>query len=124
MPHDTIEDVQETLRQITYRPDYWVISWQDDDNRLWFEVVHRRPDALTGALELGRGGKRSINPGWSASDLARNVFGALLSYEEHEVREFFRFCGQQVFSPHMDLVALAEQVDAGTISTVERKEHI
>ena len=97
---------ESTLRDISYRPNYHIDSGTDGV-RWWIEIVHERHDAITGVWGQGRGGKRYIHYGTSRSDIVRTVFGAFLSYEEHDVREFFRYSGQQVFGPHMDIVALA-----------------
>lgn len=103
-----------TLRDISYRPNYHFDSGYEA-GRHWIEIVHERPDALDGHWAAGRGGKRWLERTASRSDIIRTVFGALLSYEEHEVREFFRYTGQQVFGPHMDLDRLADALGEGRV---------
>jgi len=98
--------LETTLNNIAYRPNYHIESGYEH-GMWWVEVVHERHDAITGAWGQGRGGKRWITREMSMSDVVRTVFGAFVAYEEHEVREFFRYAGQQVFGPHQNIHALA-----------------
>jgi hypothetical protein len=103
-----------TLRDVSYRPNYHIDS-DYDGGRWWIEIVHERHDAVTGQWGQGRGGKRWLEKTASRSDIIRCVFGAFAAYEEHEVREFFRYNGQQVFGPHMDLDKVADALGEGRI---------
>lgn len=44
-----------------------------------------------------------IEDGATESDVVRTAFKAALTWEEHELRERFRYRGNAVFGPHMDL---------------------
>lgn len=109
----TVYDLAQIVRAITYRDaDNYKVDWDvDTEDRIWFEVVHLRPDAITGEPTWGHGGRRYIGPTTTRSELVRAIFEAFLAYEEHEVREFFRYRGVQIFGPHIDVDALAEVAD-------------
>jgi hypothetical protein len=42
------------------------------------------------------------------SDLVHRVFAEILSWEQHEACEYFRFDGVQIFSPHANVHVLRE----------------
>lgn len=63
-----------------------------------------------GALQTGR--KWRLSQYMTKSELVQTAFKAVMTAEEHEARERFRYKGQKVFSPHFDveeLVQLASQ---------------
>lgn len=82
--------------------------------RYFFQIQALRPDAFTGALEHGRGGKAYLSPHATRSELVQTVFGLMLAYLEHEARESFTWRGRRVFGPHIDVQAhwdVARRVD-------------
>lgn len=99
--------LESTVNNIAYRPNYHIETGYES-GKWWIEIVHERPDAITGRWGQGRGGKRWITKEMNQSDVVRTVFGAFVAYEEHEVREFFRYGGEQVFGPHMNVHALSQ----------------
>lgn len=105
-----IREVDKVVSEITYKPGYSIDAIVDELGDVWFEVVCWRADAITGVWGYGYGGRRRLDPKSTRSDIVRNVFAAYKAYEEHECREFFRFRGEQVFGPHMDLDDLAQKL--------------
>jgi hypothetical protein len=105
-----IKIVDEVVEQITYKEHFSVDAVIDELGDVWFEIVCWRPDAITGEWGYGYGGRRRLPTTSTRSDVVRNVFAAFKAYEEHECREFFRYRGEQVFGPHMDLDDLAQKM--------------
>lgn len=115
--------VQEIVSRIEYRPEYEIevaIDKADRNGRVFLQVLHTRPDAMTGRVGQGKGGKRYLSPHMTESEVVRVAFAACLAYEEHEVREFFRWTpgsgmpARAVFGPHIGVAALytsADQLD-------------
>lgn len=104
-----VQHVREALDEITYdeRYEFVVRSTMTGVKALiGIELMVRRRDAITGAMGTGFGGVRWLGEDASKSDLVRTAFGAILSYNEHEAREFFRYNGRQIFGPHGDVDAL------------------
>lgn len=95
---------------IRYREGCRVLVRRDEGipGRVYVQVEADRPDAITGEMGVGRGGKIYLSPHMVNGEIVRKIFQALLSYEEHECREFFRYRGAQVFGPHIDVEALVE----------------
>lgn len=105
-----IKVVDEVTNEIAYKAGYGIDAVVDELGDVWFEVTCWRPDAITQVWDYGYGGRRRLDPTATRSDIVRNVFAAFRAYEEHECREFFRFRGEQVFGPHMDLDDLAQKL--------------
>lgn len=107
-----LNEVQDIVGRITYRPDTYrfivEVDKADPGGRVYVQIEHDRPDAFTGEMGVGRGGKSYLSPHMTVSEIVRRCLGLALAYEEHEVREFFRYKGAQVFGPHIDVDALAE----------------
>jgi hypothetical protein len=62
-----------------------------------------------------RGRRWFLEPDASAEDLVRTALKAVITWEEHEVRENFRFDGVRIFDPHLrldQLLILAEEETA------------
>lgn len=88
----------------------------DDDGeyayaQIWVELRTRRPDTFTGEFKTGYGGRRYLPRHATTSQIVRILFGACMAYEEHEVREAFRYQGARIFGPHIDITALADVAD-------------
>lgn len=83
-------------------------DWRCTQTLVGIELAVRRPDAITGKDGTGYGGVRWLSPHASRSDVVRTAFGAILAYNEHEVREFFRYRDRAIFNPHGDIDALWE----------------
>lgn len=95
-------------------------SGTEPDERRWFvQAVFERLDIATGILGKGYGGKRYLSKHMVPSEVVRVCFGAFLSLEEHECREWFRWgprgeTPRRIFGPHIDVHALhsvARQID-------------
>jgi hypothetical protein len=114
-PSEWLTDIRAVVDQIGYRDDYRFRVAGDvaagGDGRVFLQLQHYRPDADTGAMAWGGGGKSYLSPHMTASEIVRRALGAAIAYEEHEVREFFRYRGARVFGPHISVDALVEVAD-------------
>lgn len=115
-----LDVVQDIVSRIEYRKGYRfevAIDKKDPEGRVYVQLWHTRPDAYTGEPGEGRGGKRYLSPHATDSEIVRTLLGAALAYEEHEVREFFRYRprfeteARPVFGPHSDVDQLWKVAD-------------
>lgn len=118
---DWLERVREVVGRIDYRGDDYrfrvEVDAADPEGRVFIQLQHWRPDADTGVMAWGGGGKSYLSPHATVSEIVRRCLGLALAYEEHEVREWFRYLPEgwpadaepvRVFGPHIDVDALAE----------------
>lgn len=73
--------------------------------RWYYQIKCERPDAITGEMGTGYGGKVYLSPHASRTELVQIVMGLYKGYWEHEAREGFWYAGEQVFGPHIDVLA-------------------
>lgn len=90
---------------------------EDPDGRVFIQLQHYRPDAVTGEMKWGGGGKRYLSTYMTPSEIARQAFALAKDYEEHEVREFFRYRPtleaepRAIFGPHIAIDSLWDVAD-------------
>lgn len=115
-----LEIVRDIVRRVEYRDGYrWevAIDQKDPAGRVYVQLLHVRPDAVTGEIGEGRGGKRYLSPHMTDSEIVRALFGAAKAYEEHEVREWFKYRprdqqeARPIFGPHGDVDMLWRVAD-------------
>lgn len=88
------------LDLITYKPN-WSFKVMGEPT-FYMQVVF---DAEQGP-QSGR--KWQLSPYMTDSELIQTAFKAILTAEEHETREFFRYRGRAIFGPHYDVNKLHE----------------
>lgn len=68
----------------------------------------RFPDAdlVTGEVETQHGRKWILSEHMKKSEVVTTAFKAIITAEEHEIREKFRYRGRMIFGPHIDVDAL------------------
>ena len=78
-------------------------------------VSAERPDVSSGMVFKQNGRPWPISEHMVESEVVQTVFSAIEWWEEHERRESFRYLGQKVFSPHLDLGKLAIALRLGML---------
>jgi hypothetical protein len=72
-------------------------------------------DRDTGQDTVVRGRKYVLSSHMTTSEVVQTAFMAVKQFQEHELRESFRYRGELVFNPHLDLDELADEMDRGHI---------
>lgn len=107
------DELELLLDQITYKPGTHVALGLTVAGP-YLQVEVERTDIMTGRTGVGRGGRYTVAPDATTSEVVQAVFGLFRAYEEHECREWFKYRGRRVYGPHMDIEALwdvARQTD-------------
>lgn len=93
--------VQDVLAELEYR-DGWSfrVVQEEPANTSYLQVVA----IIDGCPQYGR--KWRLSPHMTKSEVVQTAFKAVLTFEEHEARENFRYRGRAVFGPHIDVDAL------------------
>ncbi len=80
----------------------------DGEYRNFFYLQVRFPDAdlMTGEIEMQHGRKWILSKYMTKSEIVTTAFKAIMTAEEHEIREKFRYRGRMIFGPHFNVDAL------------------
>lgn len=100
------------LDRIEYRG--WDLLLRLDESRYVLQVQFW----AEGAAQRGR--KWLLSEHMTDGEVVQTAFKAIITAEEHECREAFKYRGQAVFGPHLDADWLAEQLAAGATGQVKR----
>jgi hypothetical protein len=109
------EHVKELVNAIEYGPAILVVG-TEYSGRLYLQVVNVNAScAVSGVPCAWHGRKWRLSPHMTDSEIVSTAFKAFLTAEEHECRERFRFKGQRIFGPHLDVHALAHALESGAL---------
>ena len=111
-------EIGNLLQQVECRDLIFAVTQKNDYEPIILAVCALRPDAAAPPREDGipnlpaqlKGREWIISEHATASEIIQTALAAALHFEEHEVREAFKYRGQAVMGPHFDvddLVALA-----------------
>jgi len=101
----TIHQVKDILSQIKYSSHTFEAEEAPGGFHVW--IVGMEQDAYSGEPALQQGRKWFVSLNCERSDVVRTAFKAVSTWAEHEARENFKYKKVRVFSPHIDLDALA-----------------
>lgn len=102
----TRERVDSILHRIQYRDWRFRVGWEGDNSPIWIQVIFDAISTKTGAIEEQHGRKWQISSHAVASEVVKTAWLAVQTAIEHEAREAFRFDGEAIFGPHIDVSAL------------------
>lgn len=107
----TIFTLQKLLQKISYKNEYYFDIWQQGDLDLFFIRLHvDRIDVVTGNKSIGKSAPVFIDKNWTDDQIVRQAFKCILGYEEHEVREKFKYKNKAIFGPHISLNKLGKAI--------------
>lgn len=102
----TKEDFQNIIDSISYKNFKFRIG---EKNGVYFlQVLFDAPDNYTGVIEEQRCRKWQLSTFMVPSEVVRTAYKAVLAAEEHEVGENFRYKGELIYCPHIDVEAMVE----------------
>ena len=94
------------LDRLVYKD--WEFYIDTDEDVPWVQVRFTAPDHGTGQPARVYGRKWRLSLHMTPSEVVATALKAVLTAEEHEAREQFRYRGRAIFGPHLDVDALAE----------------
>ncbi len=77
-----------------------------DGERFFLQVYNMDLCAKSNQIELQKGRKWFLSPYMTDSEVITTAFKAIMTFEEHETRENFRYKGKAIFGPHINVEAL------------------
>ncbi len=102
----TLSDVQTVLADVSFNGHEFIVEPAEDGFHL--QLCCEEEDVYTGVRCVQRGRKWHISRCASRSAIVQTAFKAVITWQEHEVREHFRYQGVQVFGPHFNVDRLAD----------------
>lgn len=107
-PFETL--LRQTVADLEYKD--WQFRVEKDGIGLWFlqaRFVER--DVISGQRDIVTGRKWRMSMHMTKSEIVQTALKAVLTAEEHEARERFRFRGRAIFGPHLNIETLWEIAD-------------
>jgi len=105
-PNLTLGSVRAVLADVAFKHTQFLVESCDDG--FFIQLQAEEPCAATGEPQLYRGRQWHISDRATPSDIVRTAFKAVVTWEEHEAREKFRYRGVPIFGPHCDVDDLVE----------------
>lgn len=97
-----IRDVEAILEHIKYK-DNFRFDVMTAGLYVTLRVMHLRQDSITGEHAMGYSPTVIIQDYWTPDQIVKQAFRLILSIEEHEARETFRYKGKAILGPHVDV---------------------
>lgn len=104
--------VEELLETIQYKQ--WKFHVGLDGQRMYLQLVWNDICSTSKKIAEQKSRKWFLSEHMTKSEVIQTGFKAVLTAEEHEVRENFLYKGKAIFGPHFDvdaLLACAEHLD-------------
>lgn len=108
----TIAQLQDLLAPVAYR-DWSFFVGADAGGRRYLQVRFNKACSVTGKSCEQHGRKWWLSAHMTRSEVVATALKAVLTAEEHEAREAFRYRGEAIFGPHHDVEALVDMCRAG-----------
>lgn len=115
------EDIQEILKTITYKNWEFVVG-KTESGATFIQVQFEVHDSLSKKIERQHGRKWYISKYATKSEVVGTCLKAVLTAEEHEARESFRYRGQPIFQTHYDVDVLAQVCSEGGEHILELRQ--
>ena len=119
---DLLKRVSRLLKLIRYGSGETVITLHGGSGRPYLQVSADACCAVTAEPITWHGRKWYLSTWMTDSEIVSTAFMAFLAAEEHECRERFKYKGQRIFGPHMDVDALADLLSTGVLEESVRAE--
>lgn len=103
------EDIQNIVDKIQYKD--WRFKVGKNEEHYYLQVIFDAPDNFSGKIEPQYCRKWQLSVYMVPSEVVRTAYKAVLTAEEHEVGEHFKYKGQLVYCPHIDVEALVEVME-------------
>lgn len=107
-------EAQQYLEEVSYKDWRFVVKYLQNkvgEFDFYLQVQFLAYDSEKGFHTVQHGRKWYISEHATKSELIQTALKAVLTAEEHEAREQFKYRGKAVFGPHIDVDVLANIAD-------------
>ena len=102
----TFKEIAETLIEIKYKD--WSFSLFQRGETVFMLVLFEAPGPNGEQVSIQKGRKWVLSQHMTKSEVVATAFKAILTAEEHETRENFKYRGAPIFHPHYNVDILVE----------------
>lgn len=99
-----LKQAKEIVGCLRYK-DWW-FSLRTRNGEMYLQVEFSARDSVSGDVAIQKGRKWFISEHCTESELVLTALKAVLTAEEHETRENFRYLGRAIANPHIDVRSL------------------
>lgn len=92
------------LERVKYKD--WTFHVEERGDNIYMQVRFPDADLMTGEIETQHGRKWILSKHMTKSEVVATAFKAVMTAEEHEIREKFRYRGRMIYGPHFHVDAL------------------
>ncbi len=96
------------LSQCKYKHWEFEVHEIGSSGETWLQLSWVGPDTDTDEYAELKSRKWKLSPFMTKSEVVQTAFKAVMTAEEHETREAFKYRGRSVFGPHLDVDTLWE----------------
>ena len=100
------QKIEEILTLVKYKD--WTFHVEERGDHMFLQARFPDADLVTGEMETQHGRKWILSQWMTPSEVVTTAFKAVITAEEHEIREKFRYRGRMIFGPHFSVDALWE----------------
>jgi len=105
----TLKQMQGAVDEVSYKNGWEFDVTRDKGGRAYLQATcHNAVDSQTGEDTFWRTAKYYLSKHMCRQEIIGAVFKCVRDAEEHEMREWFRYRGSSIYSPHLDPDALAD----------------
>lgn len=112
----TIFEMQAILDRISYKSG-WEFQICRKDETIYLQIEFTAKCPISNNDEKWKSRKWLMSEHMTDAEIVQTVFKAVMTVEEHEAREMFRFDNLAIYGPHLSLEALKENA----LNTKERE---
>lgn len=103
----TIEEIKAVVKNCDF-PNYTFIVDTDGRGEMYLRAEYWEADTETFQESKQVTRRWFLNPFQTESEITQTAFKCVITSMEHRVREWFKYKGESVYSPHFDVNALVE----------------
>lgn len=104
-----VNEIRDLVELIDYKS--WRFHVGEDRGHVWLQVRFTAEDIATRRVQTHHGRKWLLSRHMTKSEVVLTAFKAVLTAEEHEVREAFLYMEKAIFNPHIDVDVLLDNCD-------------
>jgi hypothetical protein len=102
----TLDEMQSVINRIRYKG--WIFHLAACDRDIYLQVRFKEVCSVSGIVNDQRGRKWRLSPHMTTSEIVGTAFKAVITAEEHEVRDHFKYRNEPIFNAHYDVEALVD----------------